>query len=63
MPEELDRNYLRKLAARDCAYHSDQIVAIENDLSIDEEDRRIIKKHYECNRDRAERHYHLLGQI
>lgn len=62
MNNEIDRKYLRRLAGRECAQYSEMLVALEHMEHISPEDRIIIKRHYEKQKQIAERHYHLLGQ-
>ncbi len=61
MPDTPDKVYLKRLCERDYAAISNQIASLEFDDRLSQEDKELLKKFYEKDKARAERHYRLFA--
>ena len=61
MPDSPDKVYLKRLCERDYAAITNQIVLLEFDDRLNPDEKELLKKIYEKDKARAERHYRLFA--
>jgi hypothetical protein len=61
MPEKPNKVYLKRLCERDYASIKNQILFLEFDDRLSPEEKELLKKIYEKDKTRAERHYRLFA--